>query len=97
MDLEFLALLTEIIEERKKQKDEKSYTCRLITGGVKKTGAKVIEEAAETVSAALTETTERLVEESADLIYHLMVLLSLKGVSLKEVVKELERRHRKPA
>lgn len=95
MELEFLQELTEIIEQRKKEKNPSSYTYRLISGGTKKTCSKVMEEAAETVIAALTETEERLVEESADLIYHLMVLLSVKGVSMKEVVLELKRRHRK--
>jgi phosphoribosyl-ATP pyrophosphohydrolase/phosphoribosyl-AMP cyclohydrolase len=94
MDLGFLEDLTEIIRSRRSLKPEDSYTSKLLSGGTRKIGAKIMEEAAETTVAALVEGKERLIEEAADLIYHLMVLLELNDLSLDEVVAELKKRHR---
>lgn len=93
MDLSFLEQLQRLIDERKSADPEKSYTARLISAGQRKIGSKLMEEAAETVTAALAESKERLIEESADLLYHLMVLLSSRGTSLKDVVEALKKRH----
>lgn len=93
MDLSFLEKLQRVIDERKSADPEKSYTARLISAGQRKIGSKLMEEAAETVTAALSESKERLIEESADLLYHLMVLLSSRGTSLKDVVEALKKRH----
>lgn len=93
MDLSFLEQLQRVIDERKSADPEKSYTARLISAGQRKIGSKLMEEAAETVTAALSESKERLIEESADLLYHLMVLLSSRGTSLKDVVEALKKRH----
>jgi phosphoribosyl-ATP pyrophosphohydrolase len=87
--------LMETIESRKASTAERSYTASLFAGGVAKIGAKVTEEAGEAVAAA-TEADDvgrqHLVHEAADLLYHLLVLLAFRGVSLAEVEAELERR-----
>ena len=74
---------------------DKSYTAKLLAGGVAKIGPKVTEEAAEVVEAA-TEPDEagreHTIREAADVIYHLMVLLAVRGVKLDEVEAELARR-----
>lgn len=94
MDLSFLEELTRTIKSRRNASPEESYTVRLFNGGPKKVSAKIMEEAAETAVAALVEDKKRLIEEAADLIYHLLVLLELKEASLAEVIAELETRHR---
>lgn len=94
MDLSFLEELTRTIKARRNASPEESYTARLFNGGPKKVSAKIMEEAAETAVAALVEDKKRLIEEAADLIYHLLVLLELKEASLAEVIAELETRHR---
>lgn len=87
--------LMSVIENRKIEMPEKSYTTRLFQEGVPKIGAKIIEEAAETVEAAGEPGEEghaHLVHEAVDLIYHLFVLLGYKGIRLTEVEAELARR-----
>jgi phosphoribosyl-ATP pyrophosphohydrolase len=72
-----------------------SYTAKLLAGGVAKIGPKVTEEAAEVVEAAGEPDEagrEHTIREAADVIYHLMVLLALRGVKLEEVERELARR-----
>jgi phosphoribosyl-ATP pyrophosphohydrolase len=81
-----------VIAERKNADPENSYTARLYAKGIKKIAQKLGEEAVETVVAAVAESDERLVRESADLLYHLMVLWSAKGVAPEAVWAELERR-----
>lgn len=73
---------------------KESYTADLVRGGVEMAGAKVTEEAAEVVQAAESETRQRLVEESADLFYHVLVLTYIKEVTLAEIESELARRRR---
>lgn len=88
-------LLTEMlaaIERRKTADPESSYTARLYAKGVHKIAQKVGEEAVETVVAAVAESNERLARESADLLYHLLVLWTAKGLAPAEVWVELERR-----
>lgn len=87
-----LYTLAELIMTRQQQLPANSYTTSLFQAGKGKIVAKVIEEAAEVVNAALNETPQRLTEEAADLIYHLLVLLTQQGVTLKEVTAELARR-----
>ncbi|MBI4407439.1 MAG: bifunctional phosphoribosyl-AMP cyclohydrolase/phosphoribosyl-ATP diphosphatase HisIE [Candidatus Kerfeldbacteria bacterium] len=87
-----LYALAELITARQQQLPVGSYTTSLFQAGRDKIVAKVIEEAAEVVKAALTETPQRLTEEVADLIYHLLVLLTQQGVTLTVVLAELERR-----
>lgn len=87
-----LARLESVIESRKRTRPEGSYTVALLDSGLPHMVQKVGEEAVETVVAALSQDRNRLVEESADLLYHLLVLWSAKGVGLPEVLGELDRR-----
>ena len=90
-----LARLEEVIAYRKESRPEGSYTARLLSEGTAKVAQKVGEEAVETVIAALAQDKGRLVEESADVLYHLMVLWADRGVTLSEVLEELEGRMEK--
>ena len=72
--------------------DAQSWTAKLFAGGQEKAAKKLGEEAVETVIAAMQGDRGRLVSESADLLYHLMVVLAVGGVSLAEVMAELEGR-----
>ena len=85
--------LFEIVEDRKQNPVEGSYTNKLLNSGYEKTAQKVGEEAVEVIIAAGREVRQRTIEESADLIYHLYVLLVQQGISLTEVEAELEKRH----
>lgn len=80
------------LAERAKASPEDSYTAKLIAKGTPKCAQKLGEEAVETVIAAMSGDREELVKESADLIYHLLVLLRSEGVALSEVTGELDRR-----
>ena len=84
--------LFRLIEERLGADPEMSHTARLFAKGRATIARKVGEEAVETVVAALAETPERVVEESADLLYHLLVLWAETGVAPADVWAELERR-----
>ena len=81
-----------MIASRKGGSPDRSYTSRLLAGGVAAIGAKVTEEAGEVVRAAAGETDDRVVAEAADLVYHLLVLLAARDVSLERVCAELARR-----
>ena len=83
--------LFEIIQSRKNVNDEQSYTSQLFKSGAPEIAKKVGEEAVETVIAALTSPSQ-LASESADLIYHLLVLWSASNIKPSDVWKELERR-----
>ena len=92
---EVLDELYAVIAARSGADPESSYTARLFAKGLPKIAQKVGEEATETVVAALAETPGDLVNESADLIYHLLVLWSAKGVAPADVYAELARRRNK--
>jgi len=92
-DLAFLESLEAIIAERLRTAPEDSYTARLAQRGVAAVAQKVGEEGVELALAAAVESDVRVKEEAADLIYHLVVLLALRGLALRDVVAELERRH----
>jgi phosphoribosyl-AMP cyclohydrolase / phosphoribosyl-ATP pyrophosphohydrolase len=83
--------LTGTIAQRHREMPEGSYTARLLGGGTERVAQKVGEEAVEVVVAALTN--ERLAEEAADLVYHLLVLLEERGVGTDEVAEVLRDRH----
>lgn len=85
--------LYEIIEDRKKNPLEKSYTSSLFAEGLSKIAQKVGEEGTEVVVAALAQDDKRLIEEVADLTYHSLVLLSARGLTPADVIAELRRRH----
>lgn len=91
--LGFLEKLSAIIEDRKNNPSEKSYTSSLFAKGINKVSQKVGEEAVEVVIEAMDDNKELLLNESADLLYHLMILLSAKDLYLEDVVKILKIRH----
>ncbi len=92
--MEFLAQLEELLKERKVQLPEDSYTAALFRGGTDRIAKKIGEEAAEVIVAAKNKDAVELRHEAADLLFHLQMLLVNEGVSLREVVSELEKRHR---
>ncbi|HSL30165.1 MAG TPA: phosphoribosyl-ATP diphosphatase [Anaerolineales bacterium] len=85
--------LFEIIEDRKKNPIEKSYTSSLFAAGLSRIAQKVGEESTEVVVAALAQDDQRLIEEVADLTYHALVLLSARGLTPADIVAELKKRH----
>ena len=93
---DFLAELETIIAERANADPESSYTARLLAAGTQRAAQKVGEEGVEVALAALGEDKIGIANEAADLLYHLLVLLRDRGVSLAEVVAVLEKRHRDP-
>lgn len=89
---EVLESLEGVIAARKGGDPARSYTSRLLAGGVAASGAKVIEEAGELVAAATDDHDDRVVSETADLIYHTLVLLAARDVPFTRVEDELARR-----
>jgi phosphoribosyl-ATP pyrophosphohydrolase/phosphoribosyl-AMP cyclohydrolase len=87
-----LPQLTAELERRKQATAESSYTRKLLTAGVDAIGAKIREEADELARALATESDERVIAEAADEIYHLLVGLLARGLSLRQVEGELARR-----
>lgn len=90
--MDTLSRLEQTIAQRLTASPDESYVAKLNQKGVEKIAQKVGEEAVETVIAAIADDREGLIGESADLLMHLMVLLQVKGVSLAEVMAELDRR-----
>ena len=90
----FLVRLQDIIDQRKKDMPENSYTTSLFKAGINKIAQKVGEEAVELVIEAKDQRMDLLLNESADLLYHLLVLLSAKGKRIEDVVSVLEKRHK---
>lgn len=92
--INILLELFKLIGERKSKMPEGSYTTSLFKKGVDKICAKIKEESLEVIKAAKKETKQRLIEESCDLIYHLLVLLVNQKIGLDEIFGELEKRKR---
>ena len=92
--LGFLSYLEDLIEGRKSSNSDSSYTASLLQGPLRRAAQKVGEEGVETALAAVAETDDKLVSESADLVYHLMVLLAAKDVKFADVIAELKGRHK---
>lgn len=90
-----LGILEDIIQKRKEQKPKNSYTTKLFNEGKNKITQKIGEEATEVIVAALAENKINLIEESADLLYHLLVLLSNENISLSEIILKLHERNKK--
>ena len=86
--------LFDIIEDRKNNTTEKSYTSSLFAEGLPKIAQKVGEEGTEVVVAALVQDNQRLIEEVADLTFHTLVLLSARGLTPADIIAELEKRHK---
>jgi phosphoribosyl-ATP pyrophosphohydrolase/phosphoribosyl-AMP cyclohydrolase len=93
-DIAFLAKLETVIAQRASEKPENSYTARLLAKGLGKVAQKVGEEGVETALAGAGESEQKVIEESADLLFHLLVLLRARGLTLAQVVRQLESRHR---
>jgi len=87
--------LFDVIQDRKENPSEGSYTSSLFAGGLPKIAQKVGEEASEVIVAALAQEDQRLIEEVADLTYHALVLLAARNLSLSDLQAELDRRHKK--
>lgn len=87
-----LESLEGVIASRKGGDPDRSYTSRLLAGGITVSGAKVTEEAGELVRAAAAESEDRVVSEAADLVYHVLVLLAARSVPFSRVEDELARR-----
>ena len=92
-DIMFLKELQDFIDRRRLEMPEKSYTTSLFNSGVNKMAQKVGEEAVETILEACNGTDERLIYEGADLLYHLIVLLTYKGYRIEDLARELKERH----
>ena len=84
--------LEHIVAERAKASPDESYTAKLIARGMEVAAKKLGEEAVEAVIAAVTADREHLVAESADVMYHLLVVLKAANIPLDEVMAELQRR-----
>jgi len=93
-DIDFLTSLQNLIQERKRDMPDNSYTTKLFARGINKIAQKVGEEAVELVIEAKDDDDNLFLNEAADLMYHLMVLLTAKGYALDDVTKILESRHR---
>jgi phosphoribosyl-ATP pyrophosphohydrolase len=87
-----LSDLEAIIARRARSGDENSWTAKLYAAGMEKAAKKLGEEAVETVIAALGSDRRALVSESADLLYHWLVVLGIAGVPLSDILEELSRR-----
>lgn len=91
----FLSQLEQVIEQRKGDKPEESYTAHLFSRGTTKIAQKVGEEGVEVALAAVAETKDDLLGECADLFYHTLVLLADQKIELSEVMEVLQARHNK--
>lgn len=91
--LAFLTRLEAIIAQRDEERPEGSYTTRLFESGVKRMAQKVGEEGVETALAAVDGSNDELLDESADLLYHLLVLLRARGLAVSELVVHMKARH----
>lgn len=91
--ISFLTTLEQVIEARIESGDDSSYTARLLREGVKRISQKVGEEGLETALEGVVGTAEKLSEEAADLLYHLLVLLQARELRLADVVAVLQHRH----
>jgi phosphoribosyl-ATP pyrophosphohydrolase/phosphoribosyl-AMP cyclohydrolase len=89
----FLTELQDFINRRKEEMPEGSYTTKLFKEGINKIAQKVGEEALETVIEATNGTNDHLIYEASDLLYHLLVMLTEKGLRIEDVAQELQKRH----
>ncbi|WP_290960908.1 phosphoribosyl-ATP diphosphatase [Gracilimonas sp.] len=94
-DLKFLIELEELLYDRKSEMPDGSYTTSMYKKGIDKIAQKVGEEAVETVIASKNTKDKETINEAADLIFHLMLLLAEKEIPLHKVIKRLRKRHDK--
>jgi phosphoribosyl-AMP cyclohydrolase / phosphoribosyl-ATP pyrophosphohydrolase len=92
--MKFLIKLQDLIDQRKRELPEGSYTTKLFRKGINKIAQKVGEEAVELVIESKDNNDELFLNEAADLMYHMLVLLSAKGYRIEDVVKILKERHK---
>ena len=95
-DIAFLEDLESIVNDRLKDPTEDSYTARLATAGMKRIAQKVGEEGVELALAAAAGDKEEVIDEAADLLYHVIVLLTVQNLGLKDVCDRLRTRHSGP-
>ncbi len=95
-DLGFLGTLEDVIDDRAKAAPDTSYVAKLLNKSIDKIAQKVGEEGVETALAAVALSENDLKNEAADLLFHLMVLLKAKGLSLRDITDVLEARHKAP-
>jgi len=93
-DIQFLEYLQDFIDQRKQEMPEGSYTTTLFQKGTRTITQKVGEEAVETIIGAMANDDENFLYEGADLLYHLIVLLSHKGYRIEDLARELKKRHK---
>ena len=91
--IEFLQTLEDVIRDRREASAETSYTARLLQAGTKQIAQKVGEEGVELALAAAAGDRDEVINEAADLLYHVLVLLCAKSIRLADVVATLEERH----
>ena len=92
-DIRFIAELEAIVRERLSRGSSESYTARLASSGTKRIAQKVGEEGVELALAAAAGSEQETIDEAADLVYHLIVLLNERGLSLEDVSHRLKTRH----
>ena len=92
-DIDFIAELEGIVKGRLAQGGDESYTVRLAGAGIKRIAQKVGEEGVELALAAVAGNQQEIVDEAADLVYHLIVLLADKGLSIQDIAERLRARH----
>ena len=92
-DIRFIAELEEIVQKRLAEGSDESYTARLAASGTKRVAQKVGEEGVELALAATSGSQQETIDEAADLVYHLIVLLNERGLSLEDVAHRLRTRH----
>jgi len=95
-DIAFLAELETIVKSRLHEAAAESYTARLAAAGTKRIAQKVGEEGVELALAATAGNKEEITDEAADLLYHMIVLLAVQGLGLKDVCERLRARHSGP-
>ncbi len=93
-NIEFLATLETVIRQRLEDRPDASYTAQLVASGDQRVAQKVGEEAIELVLAATAGNRSEQLEEAADLVFHLLVLLATKGLGLSDVCETLKQRQR---
>ena len=94
--LSFLATLEAVVAQRIRDRPQGSYTARLVDQGILRVAQKVGEEGLELALAGVAQSDEKIIGEAADLLYHTLLLLQVKNLSLAQVTAELERRHAAP-
>lgn len=92
-NIDFIAELEEIVLQRLATSSDASYTARLAAAGSRRIAQKVGEEGVELALAATSGSQQELIDEAADLVYHVVVLLADAGVSLEDVANRLQARH----